>query len=161
MKKLTFGVVLATAAFSVEAQNNPSVTQADTVRQQRQIKNAVIDLGAGDEVPALYAEEDLDIGPQSILRKRKHHWVRASVDGQAYYTDNMFFVKDGDIDAGVAVTTGEAALMTPTCVTRWASYRAEVGYRQCEYLINANSAAFCVANHLRYHPRLRGTVLYK
>src|SRR5205085_1077 len=31
--------------------------------------------------------------------------------------------------AGVAVTSLEAALTTPSCVTRFASYRAEVGYR--------------------------------
>ena len=137
MKNVTLGIVLSAAAFSANAQNNPAVTQADAARQQREARDVAGSLGPGDTVPALYAEEDLDVGPQAILRQRKQHWIRGSVDAQAYYTDNMFFQNDRDIfgrrvdriDAGVAVTTAEVAAMTPPCITRWASYRAEVGYR--------------------------------
>lgn len=137
MKNLTLGLVLTATAFSTQAQNSPAVTQADTIRQQREMQNVLRDIGPGENVPSLYSEEDLDVGPQAVLRKRKHAWVRGTVDAQAYYTDNMFFRGDRDafgrrveqIDAGVAVTTAEVALLTPPCITRWASYRAEVGYR--------------------------------
>ena len=137
MKKVTFALTLAATALFASAQNNPSVTQADSIRQQRETQNVLRDLKPGDEVPSLYSEEDLDVGPQAVLRRRKHQWLRGSVDAQVYYTDNMFFRSDRDasgrrvdhIDSGVAITTGEAAVMTPPCITRWASYRAEVGYR--------------------------------
>jgi hypothetical protein len=129
MRRFTLGMALTATVFSADAQNSPAVTQTEAVRQQREAQALLRDLGPGDEVPALYAEENEDLGPQSVLRKRKHRWLRASVDGQVFYTDNMFFLKDSDIDAGLAVTTGEAALMTPFWITRFASYRAEVGYR--------------------------------
>jgi hypothetical protein len=64
-----------------------------------------------------------------VLRKRKPTWFRGSADAQIFYTDNMFFQDRNERDAGVAVTTLEAALTTPPCVTRFASYRGEVGYR--------------------------------
>jgi hypothetical protein len=127
MRRIAFALGLA--ALAANAQNNPAVSQTDAVRQQRQVENTFRDLKAGDDVPSLYSEEDADLGPQSVLRKRKHRWFRVSADEQVYYTDNMFFVRDGDIDAGVSVATLEAALQTPPCLTRFASYRAEVGYR--------------------------------
>jgi hypothetical protein len=129
MRKFALGLALTATAFSTTAQDNPAVTQTDAVRQQREARTLLDDLGPGDAVPALYKEEDEDLGPQAVLRKRKHRWFRASVDSQMFYTDNMFFRKDSDIDAGVLVNTGEAALMTPPAITRFASYRAEVGYR--------------------------------
>jgi hypothetical protein len=129
MRKFALGLALTATAFSTTAQNNPAVTQTEAVRQQREARTLLDDLGPGDEVPALYADENEDFGPQAVLRKQKHRWFRASVDSQMFYTDNMFFRKDGDVDAGVLVNTGEAALMTPPCITRFASYRAEVGYR--------------------------------
>ena len=138
MKRITFGIALTAAAVAANAQNNPAAAQADAVRQQRQAEDMQRDLKAGDAVPTLYSEEDADMGPQSVLRKRKHSWFRVSADEQVYYTDNMFFEsrtrtwiagRSEPLEAGISVATVEAALTTPSCITRWASYRAEVGYR--------------------------------
>lgn len=111
------------------AQNNPSVNQATTAEQRRQADQMLRDLAPSDEVPALYSDEEADVGPQSVLRKRKPTWFRASLDSQAYYTDNMQFQPHHEQGAGVAITSLEAALNTPPCITRFASYHAEVGYR--------------------------------
>jgi hypothetical protein len=129
MKRIAIGLFLGFAALSANAQNNPAVSQTDAVRQQRQAENMLRDVKAGDDVPALYSEEDADLGPQSVLRTRKHRWFRVTADEQVYYTDNMFFERDGHTESGVSVATLEAALQTPPCITRFASYRAEVGYR--------------------------------
>ena len=129
MKNVTLGLISIAAAVHAGAQNNPATTQAEMLRQQRETQNVLREIGPGETVPSLYSEEDVDVGPQAVLRTRKHTWFRATADAQVYYTDNMFFRRHGDIDAGVAVTTAEAALTTPPCITRWASYRAEVGYR--------------------------------
>ncbi len=129
MKNVTLAIAIIATAFTGRAQSNPNVSQAEATRQLRETRALLSDLGPSDTVPSLYSEEDADTGPQSVLRKRKHKWLRVALDGQVYYTDNMFFRRNGDIDAGVGVTTAEAALTTPPCITRWASYRAEVGYR--------------------------------
>jgi hypothetical protein len=131
MKKLILILCSSAVACSVTAQNNPAVNQSTTVQQQRQTDQALHALVQGDTVPSLYAEEDTDVGPQSVLRKKKPTWFRVSADAQLFYTDNMNFQdrSQDKWDAGVAVTSLEAALTTPSCITRCASYRGEVGYR--------------------------------
>jgi hypothetical protein len=124
MNKLVL-LTLLPAALTVSAQNNPAVNQATTAQQNREVR----DLAPGDTIAPLYAEEDSDLGPQTVLRKKKHNWFRGSVDAQVFFTDNLLYEKDGQDDGGVAVTSIEAAFMTPPCITKFASYRAEVGYR--------------------------------
>jgi len=141
MKKLALLALLAAAPW-VSAQNNPSVNQATTIQQQRQTDRLLNELAAGGSVPALYADEEADVGPQTILRQRKPTWFRGSADAQVFYTDNMLFQDRNEEAAGVAVTTLEAALTTPPCITRFASYRGEAGYRHqfFNYFGNANVA---------------------
>src|SRR5436190_2799786 len=130
MNKAFLGFIGAAIATTfANAQTSTAVTQADVNRQSRETQSLLRDLKPGDSFPALSAEEEADIGPQMILRQRKHKWFRASVDEQIYYTDNMFFIRNSDIDAGVSVATVEAAVTSPNWITSLASYRAEVGYR--------------------------------
>ena len=138
MKTLICGLGILAAALLVRAQNNPASSQNDAVRQQNQVEQNRRELVPGDNVPALFEDEDADLGPQSILRQRKHRWFRISGDEQFYYTDNMFFESDDlarlfgrpePVEAAVSVATLEAALQSRPCVTRFASYRAEAGYR--------------------------------
>jgi hypothetical protein len=129
MKKSYFILCGLVAASVGSAQNNPAVTQADTTRLQRNTDQVMRDARPGDTLPSLYEEESEDIGPQTVLRTKKPTWVRVSVDSQAMYTDNMLYQEHGKQDAGLAVTSLEGALTTPACITRFAAYRAEVGYR--------------------------------
>jgi hypothetical protein len=124
MNKLVL-LTLFITALTAAAQNNPAVNQAATAQQNREVR----ELAPGDTVPPLYAEEDSDLGPQTVLRKKKRVWFRGSVDAQVFFTDNLLYEHSGEDDGGVAVTSLEAALMTPPCITRFASYRAEIGYR--------------------------------
>ncbi|HMJ88924.1 MAG TPA: hypothetical protein VK530_03865, partial [Candidatus Acidoferrum sp.] len=111
------------------AQNNPAVSQADTTRTQRDTDKVLRDLQPGDDVPSLYADEDADVGPQTILREKKQTWFRGLWDGQLFYTDNMNFAERDEREAVVAVNTLEAAITPPACITRFASFRPEIGYR--------------------------------
>ena len=130
MNRVTLGIIgIAGTTVLASAQTGVSVNQANTTRQSRETQNLLQDIAPGDSVPSLYSEEDADVGPQLILRQRRHKWFRVSVDEQVLYTDNMFFRRDSDIDAGLSVATGEAAVTTPNWITSLASYRAEVGYR--------------------------------
>ena len=124
MNKLVLLSLSATVLVAA-AQNNPAVNQANTSQQNREIR----DLVPGDSVPPLYAEEEADLGPQSVLRKKRPAWFRGSADAQVFFTDNLLYEHSGEDDGGVAVTSLEAAFMTPPCITRFASYRAEIGYR--------------------------------
>jgi hypothetical protein len=124
MNKLVL-LTLSTTVLIAAAQNNPAVNQATTSQQNREVR----DLAPGDTVPPLYEEEDSDLGPQTVLRKKKTAWFRGSADAQVFFTDNLLYENTGEDDGGVAVTSLEAAFMTPPCITRFASYRAEIGYR--------------------------------
>ncbi len=124
MNKLVLLTLLMTA-LAAAAQNNPAVNQAAAAQQNREVR----DLAPGDTIPPLYEEEDSDLGPQTVLRKKKPAWFRGSVDAQVFFTDNLLYENNGEDDGGVAVTSLEAALMTQPCITRFASYRAEIGYR--------------------------------
>lgn len=128
--KHSFAFALSfTAAATVLAQNNPSVNQADTTRTQRDTDKVLRDIQPGGTLPSLYSEEDADIGPQTVLRKKKQTWFRGLWDGQLFYTDNMNFAEHNERDAVVAVNTLEAALTPPKCITRCASFAPEIGYR--------------------------------
>jgi len=133
MKNNWFLILALIAASTLQAQNNPvpnpAVPQADTTRMQRDTEKVMRDAQPGDSVPSLYEAENEDVGPQSILRQKKHQWFRGSADAQMFFTDNMLYTEHNKKDAGVAVTSLEGALMTPPCITALASYRAEVGYR--------------------------------
>src|SRR2546423_77246 len=125
MKKLVL-LIGSLGVFAAAAQVNPAVNQATTTQQQRETDKV---LAPGGAVPALYSEEDADVGPQSVLIKKKPTLFRISADAQMFYTDNMFYQEHDKQAAGVAVSTVEAAFTTPPCITPLASYRAEVGYR--------------------------------
>jgi hypothetical protein len=133
MKKITFTLVAAAAVFTAQAQNNPGVPQADTTRAQRETERTLPSLQPGDSLPALFDGESEDVGPQSVLRAKKIPWFRATIDAQSFYTDNMLYSERDEQSAGVAVTTLEGALMTKPCITRFASYRGEFGYRHQFY----------------------------
>lgn len=145
MKRILLSLFVLAAVATLQAQNNPAVSQADATRLQRTTDKTLSDAKPGDAVPTLYEEESEDVGPQSILRKKKHQWFRGSLDAQAFYTDNMLFQEDGEKSAGVAVTSVEAAFMTPPCITALASYRAEVGYRHQFFNYFGNDDVFTVA----------------
>lgn len=128
MKKLP-GLLLLLCGAAALAQNNPAVNQADVARRQSELEKALGKLLPGDDVPGLYSGDDEDIGPQSVLIRRKHDWFRAMLDSQIFYTDNMHFAPDNERDAVVAVNTAEAALVSPSAISRFASVRGEAGYR--------------------------------
>ena len=113
----------------LHAQSNLGVTQADASRQQKATEQALSNVRPGGDLPPLYEGENEDVGPQTVLRHKKTPWFRASLDIQAFYTDNMLYQDGDENSAGVAVTSIEGAFMTRPCITRLASYRAEVGYR--------------------------------
>ena len=125
MKNIFILLTTGAAMVVAQAQINPGVNQSDTTRAQRATEKALPTLQPGDVLPALYDGESEDVGPQSVLRVKKNPWLRASVDVQAFYTDNMLYTEQDKEDAGVAITTVEGALMTKPYITRFASYRGE------------------------------------
>ena len=129
MKKTSFALFALVVATALQAQVNPGVAQADHNQTQRDTEKVLRAAQPGQALPALYEDESADVGPQSVLRAIKQPWFRGTLDAQAFYTDNMFYQNKGEQSAGVAVTSLEAAFMTRPCITPYASYRAEVGYR--------------------------------
>lgn len=133
MKNILSLLALGATLSVAQAQINPGVNQSDTTRAQRATENALPALHPGDTLPALFDGESEDVGPQSVLRAKKTPWLRVGLDVQSFYTDNMLYTEHDKKDAGVAVTTVEGALMTKPYITRFASYRGELGYRHQFY----------------------------
>src|SRR4051812_23328296 len=117
---LTSSSFIAVAA--IAAAQNPAVPQANTTQAQRDTGKVLRDFQPGDSLPSLYSDEDADFGPQTILRKKKQHWLRGTWDGQLFYTDNMNYTDHHEREAVVAVNTLEAALTPPKCITRCGSF---------------------------------------
>ena len=129
MKKTSFAIFTLIAAAALQAQVNPGVAQADHNQTQRDTEKVLRAAQPGQALPPLYEDESADVGPQSVLRAIKQPWFRGTLDAQSFYTDNMFYQNKDEQSAGVAVTSLEAAFMTRPCITPYASYRAEAGYR--------------------------------
>ena len=67
-------------------------------------------LAPGTNAPALYPDENLDVGPQHILGlKPRHDYFNALVDSQVYYSDNANFAnKPSTVSSWVFVNTVQA-----------------------------------------------------
>ena len=154
MKKFILGLSPLLVAGTLCAQNNPAVQQADSTRLQRATDQSLGELRPGEAMPALYDGETEDVGPQSVLRQKKTPWFRAVADGQVFYTDNFLYLDSDKEAAGAAVTTVEAAFMTKPCITRFASYRAEVGYRHQFYNYFGNDSALEVPAGFGQPPKI-------
>jgi hypothetical protein len=72
-------------------------------------------LTVGAAAPELYRGENMDVGPQRILRlNQRHHYFNVLLDSQVFYTDNANFVQDpAMIGSTVFVNTLQAAFIPP------------------------------------------------
>lgn len=110
MKKIIFPVVLVAGLCSVKtasAQNPAASQQADQWRLREMMQPSEVSSNAA---PEFYNGETSDVGPQTLLRMKKRHWLEAFADEQLFYTDNMFLAERGRQDANVLVSTVHVAL---------------------------------------------------
>jgi hypothetical protein len=82
------------ATVRLPAQSQGSIDRGEALRRQREADQLLRDLRNDkvEEAPAISPDEAVDVGPQSILRRRQHHrWFEVDLDSQFLWTDNMFF----------------------------------------------------------------------
>lgn len=109
------GACLLATALAAHAQP-AAIQQLQSSQRQMQIA-APTELRAGTNAPDLYPGENVDVGPQRILRVNRPQralgstWFEAQLDSQVFFTDNANFGRsDQRIGSGVFVNTAQAAL---------------------------------------------------
>lgn len=120
MNPIRTGVVFATISsgiLSLQAQPAP-IQQLQNNQITRELQPPSPILSVGTNAPELYAGENLDVGPQRILRMiPRHTWFDLLFDSQAFFTDDANYApQPAAISSWVFVNTVQAAL-TPPAVT--------------------------------------------
>jgi len=104
-------------------------------QQRRQLERAAREIQPGETAPELYPGEVTDIGPQSIIKyKPRKSYVEAMVDGQYFYTDNMFLNEEDKQEADVFVGTAQIALAPTAYDLGPGKLAPRIGYRHQWYM---------------------------
>ena len=117
MNPLRTGPLLASlsvGALSLHAQP-AAIEQLQNNQLTRQLQALPTGFGAGTNAPELYPGENVDVGPQRILRLRpRHHYFDVLLDSQAFYSDNANYAQQPNaISSWVFVNTVQAAVTPP------------------------------------------------
>jgi hypothetical protein len=112
----TFAVLWLVLAGIVSLRAQPAaVQQFQNLQLSQQQQTILTNLAAGKAAPELYQGENVDVGPQRILRLNPRPlYFDVLLDSQAFYTDNANFAQDpAMIGSTVFVNTLQAALAPP------------------------------------------------
>jgi hypothetical protein len=109
-KSVAVAFLILTGLVSLHAQP-AAVQQLQNSQQALQQQVPLADLRAGTNAPELYPGENLDVGPQRILRLNpRPTYFEALFDGEVFYTDNANFDTSANaIGSAVFVNTVLAA----------------------------------------------------
>jgi len=99
------------------------------------MERAAREIQPGDTAPELYPGEVSDVGPQSIIKyKPRKSYVEAMVDGQYFYTDNMFLDEEDRQETDVFVGTAQIALAPTAYDLGPGKLAPRLGYRHQWYM---------------------------
>jgi predicted porin len=117
MNPMRTGVVFASISsgiLSLHAQPAP-IQQLQNNQITRQLQPPVPILSPGTNAPELYPGENLDVGPQRILRMMpRHTYLDVLFDSQAFLTDNANYAPEqAAISSWVFINTVQAAFTPP------------------------------------------------
>ena len=89
---------------------------------------------ASEEIAPLYEEEELDIGPQHLIRqKARHNWLEASGDIQFGSTSNVYLSETGAADSSLMTSILQLALTPPVWKLEAGELSAKAGYRHQKF----------------------------
>src|SRR3989442_1789117 len=127
---IILGASLAVGFYEAGAQVPGASRQVDAVQQRRQLEQTARSYETGESAPELYAGENADVGPQSILKfKPRKTWFEAMADAQYFHTDNMFLNQHDKIGADVLVSTAQFALAPTPYELGGGRFAPRFGYR--------------------------------
>jgi len=135
LKLILPGACLVLTICTVAAQTPGAIRQVESDQQRRQLERAAREIQPGETAPELYPGEVTDIGPQSIIKyKPRKSYVEAMVDGQYFYTDNMFLNEEDKQEADVFVGTAQIALAPTAYDLGPGKLAPRIGYRHQWYM---------------------------
>ena len=114
--KTTLATITLAAGGCWALQAQPAaIQQLQNNQITREFQPSLPSLAFGTNAPELYAGENLDVGPQRILRLLpRHNWFDAQLDSQAFFTDNANYAPEPyAVSSWVFVNTVQASLTPP------------------------------------------------
>jgi hypothetical protein len=106
-----------------------AVNQVDSSQNRSQL-NRTATAAVSNSVPELYAGEESDVGPQSVVQTgSRRKLFEAYADVQYFYTDNLFLNDREKIDTGVLASTVEFALAPTAYPLGSGTFAPRLGYR--------------------------------
>jgi len=117
-KRAILAVVLVAFGISSVHAQPAAIEQLQNNQIERQLQTPPPSFAAGTNAPELYPGENVDVGPQRILRMvPRNHYFDVLFDSQAFYsTDANYAQQPYAISSWVFVNTVQAAL-TPPAIT--------------------------------------------
>ena len=115
LKTGTLCVALAGGRLALYAQP-AALQQLQNDQITRQLQASLFGLTLGTNAPELYSGENLDVGPQRILRiLPPHTYFDALFDSQTFFTDNANYAQQPfAVSSWVFVNTVDAAVTPPS-----------------------------------------------
>jgi hypothetical protein len=130
MKPFTISITSFLISASTVLAQLPAIQQVDTVQQRRANELGASAFKEGDSVPTIYAGEESDVGPQSVLQiKPRKSAFEAMADVQYFYTDNFVQGEDYKKSADVLVSTVQLALAPTAYDLGGGKFAPRIGYR--------------------------------
>jgi hypothetical protein len=129
-KRISLFILLICAAISSLHGQPVSVQQFQNSQQAQQLQAPLINPIAGTNAPELYPGENLDVGPQKILRLNpRPNYFDVLFDSQVFYSDNANFAQGSAIiGSAVFVNTAQIALTPPEFQLGPGKFAPAVGY---------------------------------
>ncbi len=130
LKRILLFLLLGCAGiFSLHAQP-VNVQQFQNTQQAQQLQTPLVNPLASTNAPELYPGENVDVGPQKILRLNpRHKYFDVVLDSQVFYSDNANFAQGSAIiGSAVFVNTFQFAITPPDLTLGSGKLGSAVGY---------------------------------
>jgi predicted porin len=113
--RISTGIAVAAAGIISTHAQPAAVQQLQNNQITRELQTPVPSLGTFTNAPELYPGENLDVGPQRILRLTpRHNYFDVLFDSQFFYSDNANFATGPfAVGSAVFVNTVQAAFAPP------------------------------------------------
>ncbi len=128
-RRLVIFLPLFLGTLSVHAQP-VNVQQFQNTRQAQQLQAPLVNPNSTTNAPELYPGENLDVGPQKILRLNpRPNYFDVLLDSQVFYSDNANFAQGTNmIHSAVFVNTAQGAFTPPDFNLGPGKFALAVGY---------------------------------
>jgi len=123
------GLFIVCGWVTAQAQLPGVLQQVDNVQQREQLQRAADMMVVSNAAPEFYPGETSDVGPQTLVQYPRHPLFEASLDGQYFYSDNVFLAKSGRQSSDILVSTLNLAFTPAPFAFAGGTVSPRIGYQ--------------------------------